>query len=150
MNNCKACLEISLWDVKVMMYSWMDLSIQIGKIVQMTEEVLLGYVYVLSFPWYHGLEGNISLFHSALQKQSILQLVMNVWKQCGYVRWFLDYLIKWWIQPWYILINRVVWSYEGTRCSMIGWITLISSIIFSVIKSRGDKWFFSISPLMRI
>jgi hypothetical protein len=33
-----------------MMYSWMDLSIQIGKIVQMTEEVLLGYVYVLSFP----------------------------------------------------------------------------------------------------
>jgi hypothetical protein len=35
-------------------------------------------------------------------------------------------------------------------CSMTGRSTLRSSIIFSVIKSRGEKWFSSISPQMSI
>jgi hypothetical protein len=38
--------EMSLWDVSVMIYNYMDLSIHIGQGVQIKEEVLLGYVSV--------------------------------------------------------------------------------------------------------
>jgi hypothetical protein len=39
-----------------------------------------------------------SLWHSSLQKKSILHLVMLVRKQYGFVSWFMDYLIRCWIR----------------------------------------------------
>jgi hypothetical protein len=64
-----------------MIYNYMDLSIHIGKGVQMTEEVLLGYVSVCSLPRCYGLAGlNTSLLHSSLQTHSILRFVMLVRK----------------------------------------------------------------------
>jgi len=138
-----------VWDMpQTVMWNCMDSLIQIGQGVQMIEIVLLVYVSFWDLLWYYGLARHRSLLHSTLQKHSILQLVILVRKQYGFVSWFLDYLITFWIQLWYIVIIKDVWSFQRTLCSMTGRSTLRSSIISSVIKSRREKWFSSTSPSM--